>query len=64
MQLILQSEAGPFEVLCNIMKTVQGKFIYSDFCNLVTTDMNFTRHMKNVTNCGNDKFIDSYAVTA
>lgn len=64
MQLILQSEAGPFEVLWNIMKMVQEKFTYSDFCNLVTTNKNFTSHMKNMTNCGNDMFIDSYAVTA
>ena len=49
MQLILQSEAGPFEVLWNIMKMVQGKFIYSDFCNLVTININFTRHTKNMT---------------
>jgi len=46
------------------MKMVQGNFIYSDFCNLVTINMNFTKHMKNMTNCGNDKFIDSYAVIA
>jgi hypothetical protein len=46
MQLILQSEAGPFEGLWNIMKTVQGKLIYSDFCNLVTINMNFTKKKK------------------
>jgi hypothetical protein len=63
MQLILQSKAGPFEVLRNIMKMVQGKFIHSDFCNLVTTNMNFTRHMKNMTNCSLIHMLNVTALT-